>query len=232
MFTLTVQHNLDEVFARMDAMVERQIPFAAAKALTATAQDVQAELTAELPVVLDRPTPFTLNAFGIRTARKDNLTSEVFVREAQSAYLERQIYGGVRAPGPHGIRLPGNIELNAFGNIPRGLTNRLKAAAQNGTLGPALAKRLQATGNRRKGAAPVQLFYGKPRGKGWDNAPVGIWRRIPGKPGKLIPLIVFEDTPATYEARLPFHEIATRTAQRMWPIRFNEALALALRTAR
>ena len=69
MFTLTVQHNLDEVFARMDAMVERQIPFAAAKALTATAQDVQAELTAELPVVLDRPTPFTLNAFGIQTAR-------------------------------------------------------------------------------------------------------------------------------------------------------------------
>ena len=210
----------------------KQVRFATAVALTRTAWDVKAGLRQESEAVFDRPTRFTVDAWGVKPATSASLTAVVYAKPAQAKYLALQITGGTRQPGTRGIRLPGNITLNAYGNIPRGLTDRLKAAAQNGTLGPALARRLQATRNRRKGAAPVQLFYGQPTGRGWENAPVGIWRRIPGHPGKLVPLILFEDTPARYRPRLPLEAIARKVIAQRWPINFAKAWERAVATAK
>lgn len=223
--------GIDALKRKLQGM-QKQIPFAGSVAVNRTAKDVQTGLRQESQSVFDRPTPFTLNAWAIKPSTKANLTAVVYARPAQARYLALQISGGTRQPGARGIRLPGNIQLNAFGNIPRGLTDRLKAAAQNGTLGPALARRLGATGNRRKKAAPVQLFYGQPVGKGWEHAPVGIWRRIPGNPGKLIPLIVFEDTPAQYRRRLDIEKVATRIVRQRFARHFSDAWRQAMATAR
>lgn len=231
MIHISIQHNIDATIKRLQAQ-QKQAAFAASVAINRTAKDVQAGLRQESEAVFDRPSPFTLNAWAVKPSTKANLTAVVYARPAQAKYLALQVAGGTRQPGAHGIKLPGNIQLNAFGNIPRGLTDRLKAAAQTGALGPALARRLGASGNRRKKAAPVQLFYGQPVGKGWEDAPVGIWRRIPGKPGKLVPLIVFEDTPAEYRKRLDIERVATRIVQQRFAAHFSRAWREAMATAR
>lgn len=232
---INISHNLAAV-RRTLGVQARQVSYAAAVALTRTAQDVQREIPAELDKVLDSPTPFTKRGTYIRAARRDSLRAEVGFRPIQARYMALQIEGGTVQPGAAGIKLPGNIQLNAFGNIPRGTIARLKAAAKDGSLGTVLAKRLNVNSNRRKGAAPIQLFYGQPTGRGWAGAPVGIWRRIPaatpGGKGKLVPVVVFEQQPARYRARFNFQALAQRTADRRFAGHFTTEFRKALATAR
>ena len=219
----------------LSRMIERQARYAVAVALTRTAQDVRAAIPAALDQVFDRPTTFTKQGTYLKAARRDTLVAEVGFRTIQARYLRLQAEGGVYMPREQGIKLPGNIQLNAFGNIPRGTIAKLKAAADNGQLSAALAKRLNVQGNRRKGAKPLQLFFGVPRGRGWEDAPLGIWRRVPGvgnEPGKLIPVIVFEDTPAKFRKRLDLGEIAKPVVARRWQANLAQAMANAMRTAR
>lgn len=221
---------------RYIAALGKQARFAMAVALTKTAQEIQRQIPGELDRVLDRPTNFTKRGTYVKAARRDTLFAEVGFRAIQARYMRYQIEGGEVDPGAAGIKLPGNIQLNGFGNIPRGTIARLKAAAKNGALGGVVAKRLNVQGDRRKGAAPIQLFYGQPTGKGWEKAPVGIWRRLPpstpGGKGKLIPVVLFEDTPARYRRRFDFAGLAVKTVRQKFPQLFNAALQNALRTAR
>lgn len=221
---------------RQLGIAEKQVRFAVAVALTKTAQDVQREAPAQMERDLDRPTDFTKRGLYIQAARRDNLMSVVGFKDRQSKYMTKQVEGGTYQPGPAGIKLPGDIQLNAFGNIPRGLVKKLKAAAKDGSLGKVVARRLGADGDRRKGAAPIQLFLGKPQGKGWEDAPMGIWRRIPpstpGGRGKLIPVIVFEDTPAVYKPRFDFLKLGQRIVATKFEGHLRTALITAMRTAR
>lgn len=235
MLKITVTHNLDAV-RRTFGVQAKQVNFAAAVALTRTAQDVQRAIPAALEKALDNPTEFTKRGTYIRPARRDRLESEVGFRPVQARYMALQIEGGTVQPNAAGIKLPGNIQLNAFGNIPRGTIARLKAAAKDGSLGPAIAKRLNVQGNRRKGAAPIQLFYGQPAGRGWDNAPVGIWRRIPpatpGGKGKLVPVVLFDQKPARYRARFEFKALAQATVDARFAAHFQAEFRKAIATAR
>ena len=229
---IRVTTNFDQTIAWLGG-IQKQVGFATAVALTRTAAQIKAALPAELDRVFDRPTPFTKRGLYLKAARKDSLQAEVGFMDRQAAYLRLQLTGGQRTPGPRGIRLPGNIELNAFGNIPRGLTDKLKAAAKDGSLGAAVMRRLGVGAkDRRKGAAPIQLFYGRPQGKSWAGAPMGIWRRVPGRPGKLVPVIVFEDTPARYKRRLDLEQFARPIVQREFSQQFDRALRDALASAR
>lgn len=232
---INVTDNMPRV-KRFLATAQKQGRFALAMALTRTAQDVQSAIPAELERALDSPTEYTKRGTFIVAARKDRLQATVGFKDRQARYMALQIAGGVRRPGTAGIKLPGNIQLNSFGNIPRGTIARLKAAAKSGKLGTVVARRLNVDGNRRKGAAPIQLFYGQPTGKGWENAPVGIWRRVPpstpGGKGKLVPVVVFEDTPARYSRRFNFHGLAARTVAARFGINFSTAFETAMRTAK
>ena len=210
---------------------EKQVCYATAVALTRTAKAVKEAMPAALERSLDRPTPFTKKGLYVRAATPSNLTAEVDFMDIQARYMQLQIGGGTRSPGSRGIKLPGNIVLNTFGNIPKGMIDKLKAAAQSGQLSKAIGRKL-GLGNRRKGAAPIQLFFGKPIGRRWDNAPVGIWRRIPGPPGKLVPVILFEDKAAQYKPRFDFEREAGQVVQAEWTGQFDAALAEAMGTAR
>jgi hypothetical protein len=232
---IKIEHNIDVVMAKLSGQ-QRQVSFAAAVALTRTAAQIKAALPAELDRVFDRPTPFTKRGIYLKAARRDSLTAEVGFMTRQASYLRIQATGGTRQPTARGIRLPGNVELNAFGNIPRGTIARLKAAAKSGKLGTVVARRLNVDSNRRKGAAPIQLFYGQPTGKGWENAPVGIWRRVPpstpGGKGQLIPVVLFDKTPARYRKRFNFEALGADVMRRRFQANFNTAFASAMRTAR
>ena len=231
---ISVQTNRTQLLAALRGQ-QKQVDFAIAQALTKTAKAIKEALPAELDKVFDRPTPFTKRGTYLKIATRDNLVAEVGFRDIQAKYLKLQAEGGTYNPGEAGIRLPGNIQLNTFGNIPRGMIAKLKAAAENGQLSAAIAKRLNVQGNRRKGTAPLQLFFGVPRGRGWEDAPLGIWRRIPGangSPGKLVPVIVFEDTPAQYKRRLDMDAIARPVVAREFAKNLNEAVRRALASAR
>lgn len=223
-------NGLDKVIAHVTGM-QKQLRYAAAVALTRTAGAVKDAMPAALDRALDKPTPFTKKGLFVNRADKSTLAATVGFMDRQASYLRYQISGGTRTAGARGIKLPGNIELNAFGNIPRGLVDKLKRAAQDGSLGKGIAKRL-GVGNRRKGSAPIQLFYGKPTGRGWEKAPMGIWRRVPGSPGKLVPVIVFEDTPARYRPRFDFRRAAFDVVRREWDRQFARAFSDALRSSR
>lgn len=224
--------NLEIVKANIAGM-GRQLAYAASRALNATARKVADAMPAEIEQAIDRPTPFTKRGVRVlRWSNKGNLQAVVGFMDAQARYMRYQIEGGTRQAGPRGIKLPGNITLNTFGNIPKGVIDQLKAAAKGGGLSNTIARRLQAGGNRRKGAAPVELFLGQPRGKGWENAPMGIWRRIEGNPGKLVPVVVFEKKAARYRPRFDFRKKAEAVVDRHWQAEFNAALAEAMRTAR
>lgn len=236
------------------ANAKKQTEFAAAVALTKTAKRAQADMPAALQRALDQPTAYTQRGTYITPARRDKPEAVIGFKDRQAKYMAYQIAGGVYNPGAAGIKLPGDITLNTFGNIPRGTIAKLKAAAKGGSLSNAIARRLgreidsgsaagdtayqrlNMHGNRRKRAAPIQLFMGRPAGKGWENAPMGIWRRIPpaspGGKGKLVPVIVFEDTPARYRARFDMRGMVAGVAARYLQTEFNTALDQALRTAR
>src|SRR4051794_26909518 len=82
----------------LDDAAKRQVPFATAKALTATADAARIAVTRSLPHVLDRPTPFTLRSVRISPARKSDLTARVFVMDKQAEYLAIQETGGDATP--------------------------------------------------------------------------------------------------------------------------------------
>ncbi len=224
--------GLDALTAKLGAQA-RQIPFAMSKALNATAKKVVEAMPAEIAKSIDRPTPFTQRGVRILSyANKSKLAVTVGFMDTQAKYMAYQIAGGVRQPKSAGIRLPGNVVLNAFGNIPKGLTKQLKDAALQGRLSKDISYKLQAFGNRRKKAAPIELFYGQPAGAKWAKAPVGIWRRIPGNPGKLVPVIIFANKPAQYKPRFDFQRKALVVVGAEWSRQFDAALADALRTAK
>jgi hypothetical protein len=225
--------GMEAVRARLSGM-GKQVAFAASKALNATGKQIADAMPAEIERAIDKPTAFTKKGVRVlKYANKGNLEVTVGFMAAQAKYMEFQTAGGSFTPGKKGLKLPGGITLDSYGNIPRGIIAKLKSAAGGSlVLGGTVERRLGVAGNKRKGAAPVQLFYGIPRGKGYEKWPVGIYRRIPGNPGKLVPIILFPNKTAKYKARFDFQGKAKAIVAREWPAQFDLALADALRTAK
>jgi hypothetical protein len=118
-------------FARMQRLLSdferRQFPFAAAKALTATAKAAQVDVTRGMSSAFDRPTPFTERSIAVQPAQKTLLEAEVFVRPIQARYLGLQEAGGTRRPKRKALVIPAGIKLNPFGNIPNQALKRVLA---------------------------------------------------------------------------------------------------------
>ncbi len=127
MIVFSVTSNIKEVTDKLFGYLRRQIPYATARALTKTAQDVQADVTKELPKVFDRPNPFTMRAIAYDPANKSSLTSRVYIRPIQAAYLGLEITGGTRRPKKKALVLPTDYPTDQYGNIPRGTIKKLLA---------------------------------------------------------------------------------------------------------
>jgi len=127
--SINVRSTLSQIAKDIARDFRSQIPFATAKALTATAQDLQVALNAKVETVFDRPTPFTKKAIGITIANKSSLTARVFVKDIQAQYLGLQIEGGTRTPKGRALVVPAGLRLNQYGNIPRGKLKALLARA-------------------------------------------------------------------------------------------------------
>lgn len=112
----------------MADVAKRQIPFAMANALTATAGRVGLDWQDEMRTHLDRPTPFTQNSVAVNGARKSNLVATVRIKDIAAAYLEPFVVGGPHFLGAKkGLLTPKNVPLNAYGNLSKGKLAALKA---------------------------------------------------------------------------------------------------------
>src|SRR5690606_35449046 len=134
----------------LDRLEREQLPFAAALALTRTAQATSAGLRTEMQRVFDRSTRATLNSLFSEPAPKGKMGARVWINdgngrsrvgEARAAirWLEPQVYGGPR--GMKGVEkilqrrgvlgacqfvVPGEAApLDQHGNIKRGQLNRI-----------------------------------------------------------------------------------------------------------
>lgn len=126
MLTISVATEFEAMRLTLNDFGRDQLPFAAARALTRLAQSGRDEVKRGLPVVFDRPTPFTSRGVTIRSATKRALEAAVVVLPAQAAYLRLQEEGGTRQPKKSALVKPAVIRLNQYGNIPHRALARAK----------------------------------------------------------------------------------------------------------
>lgn len=139
---VSVSTDLARFAATLNRLGREQLPYAAALALNSTARTAREVVTRELPLIFDAKgapsTPFTMRAIGTLSARKNNLTAEVFVKDQQAKYLRIEETGGIRTSRPgKPVLIPVDVARNAYGNIPRGLLRKLLADPESYFLGRA-----------------------------------------------------------------------------------------------
>jgi hypothetical protein len=192
-----------DVVAKRAKELKGQVRYGTAVALTKTAQQARDVVKASLPVVFDRPTPFTMSSVTIKPASKSNLVSTVLIKDLQAQYLAMQETGGEGVPQPGSpINLPVEQRTNAYGNISRGAIGRAKATGnvfvadgkgRTADLPPGLYQRL--------GVRKRKVGVGIPRGSRAGMVTTGR-----GKQKSLVKLLVAFEQAARYRPRLGFHE--------------------------
>ena len=162
-------------------------------AVNEVAEAARLDLVDAMVGAFDRPTPFTIAGAAVLPARISTTRDPaalVFIQDRQAAFLDLQIYGGVRRAGAYattrlGPLVPGKDgPKDAYGNLPRNFVQRtLRDAA----------------------VAWVTLKPGEP--------PALVWRTKAGL--EILALIVRE---AHYDKpRLPFYDLVERAVAREWP---------------
>lgn len=140
MIHINVTHNFKQVSDAM-ASAKRQVPFAIARALTKTAQDVKTAQQKEIEKVFDRPTRYTMNSVFMKPATKVRPEAEVWLKwgSRPEHYLLPHIKGGARPLKRFEDRMvkvgllkaserlvpTGLAPVDAFGNIGRGAITRI-----------------------------------------------------------------------------------------------------------
>lgn len=220
---ISVKDNVREVLSFTDRL-SAQYEFAVASSLTRVVKTVRDAMPAEVEKALDKPTPYTKGGFYFTPAQKQRLTAVVGVKDRQAQYLAYQVDGGVRAPSKTALRLPANVDLNAYGNLPPGLIRQLVARARAG-------RRATKTQSARFGVSQeLDLFYGDPA----DGRPAGIYKRVSigATRQQLIPIVVFPKQAAKYERRFDFRGRARAIVLANFEPTLRQAWAQAKATAR
>lgn len=252
MVTLTLKNNFPEVQKYLEAQ-QKQAAFAAAVALTRSAQDVRKAEYAEMQHVFDRPTPYTMRSLFVKPATKQRLEAKVWVKDDRAGsgtpaerYLLPQIEGGPR--GMKGFELalqragymrqgfkavPGRFaRLDAYGNVSYGqiiqILSQLRITLTAGHQRNISTDPKKAARARQRAGGQYVAF---PDGRG--KLPPGIYQRRDFAHGGAAPRPIFIFVrQVTYRRRFDFHGVGERTFQKVFPAHFEHAFAEAMRTAR
>jgi len=223
-FQLSLKGDMKKFTKRLNSLQRKQIPFAAARALTKTAQDAKIAVVGEMKKTFKSPTRFTLNSIFVKTATKKNLFAVVGIKNiagvgtAPSKYLQAQIHGGRRklkplekllqSKGllPSGMRIvpARGIKLNKFGNVTRARVSKVVSGLSGKSMG-----------KKSVFAAKIKNVH-------------GVWEKS-GKNIKLLFLFV-KDT--RYTKKLDFMKIVKRRVATRFPVHFRQSLKIALASAR
>lgn len=235
--------DFDDELASLE---EKQIPFAAALALTRTAQGVKEVLVTSMRTVFDRPTPYTLNSLRVFPATKEKLVARVWMKdesvkaEPATRWLTPEIYGGdrrtkrverqLRERGilPEGkYVVPGaGAKLDKYGNMNRGQVTKALSGIGGYTQQGYDANATDSARSVKKGNYRRYFVMHGP-----DRQPIGIAERTAkGKDG-LAMILAFVSKP-TYRKTFDFYQIAQREAEARLRDEAVKAVAEARRTRR
>lgn len=251
MFSVTVKHDLDRMISRLTDLQTKHVPFATARALTWTAQDVKDAERKEIERVFDRPTPWTLNSLFIKPATARQLSALVWLKDEASkgtpaaTYLHPEVFGGARVQKrferalqyagvlPKGMfAVPGSAaKVDAYGNMSSGqivqILSQLRAQATAGYEsrigGAAFDKKKVARAVKRQGYRifALQKRHGK--------LLPGIYARYQFAHGTSVkPLMIFVKGAPKYRVRFQFFEVAERVSLARFPLHFQVSLAQAV----
>ncbi|MFC3674673.1 hypothetical protein [Ferrovibrio xuzhouensis] len=235
-FKVSFSRDIGKFAKGLEDIKQKQFPFAAARALTQTAQAVKEAERQKMQSVFDRPTRFALNSLYVKPATKNRLYANVFFREFASKgtpavkYLGPEVYGGKRrvkrferAMQMAG-KLPKNMavvpgkgaRVNSYGNMSPGQITQILSDLRASS---------DATQNRGDGKR-AKYFVGKP-----GNGPMGVWMRKGRKARDITPVMLFIEVPS-YNKLLPFYETAVRVSREVFEPKFRKSLDDAIRTAK
>lgn len=85
MLEIKITSNLKDVLLRLDAFTARQLPFAMAQAINATATRVQAAEQTNIKSTFDNPTPFTQKSVEVNKALKASPVAGVYIKKILAA---------------------------------------------------------------------------------------------------------------------------------------------------
>lgn len=248
MLTVKLQ-GFDKALANI-AGLQKQVAFAASKALNVTAKKVQARVVQEMGTAFDRPTPYTLRSFALlKPATKAELTAIVGLKDRAGSkarmppaeLLAHQFSGGGRTwkglerylqraglIGAGEYVAPGaGSRLDSFGNLSRGQIQQIISQLRIGIDPAAYASK--SARSRRNVKKAGRIFWA--RGNERDgHLPRGAWIDMGGSVG-LRPLLLVVSRP-TYRRRIDLERIAREVVGREFGPAFDAALADAIRTAR
>lgn len=217
MLSLSVRCDTSALERKLQDLVQKQIPFATARALTGTAKKVQQAERDNMTAVLDRPRPFTLQGVTISPATKNNLKATVDVKPITAAYLEPYQFGGQNKLNGRALLKPINMTLDQFGNIPRRKIAQLKARSDI-FIGKIKTRNGMVNGVWQRPASPKK--NGKRRSTRGANTT-----------GKFLLLIKFTDAHPVKQ-NLGYFSLAEKIITANFGIEFQKALQDALATSR
>lgn len=254
--------GLRERLQTLNRFEREQLPFAAALALTRTAQVVAEDLRAEMLAVFDRPTPATLNSLYIQPATKQKMEALVFIKDGRNTtasgggvageagrwgkgraaikWLTPEVFGGPRddkgveallrrrgvlSQGQYVV--PGEkMQLDQYGNIPRGRLNQILSGAGLFTEVGSNANATDSKRSRAKGHGSRYFVMHDA-----NRQPFAVAERTgKGRSGLRI-VLAFTKRPS-YSKALDWFVVAERSAEDALPIEFEKAMAQALATRR
>lgn len=228
---MEVKIDISGALKKIDDLARDQAPFAAALALTRTAQAVKADLRAAMQSAFEHPRRYTLGSLAIKRATKQALRAEVYVRSPSVARaLSVEITGGRRDKAiekflgdviPAGMfAVPGSeARLGADGKVSIAWLQQLRSAL--GITGNVSAS----TKRRRRMPTSANVFVlPEPHGR----LKPGIYQR---SARQVLPLIIFTRQPS-YRAKFDFYGIGERSVREHFPEEFRKAAEEAMRTAR
>lgn len=126
MIGISVKSDLKKLTRSLGDLAAKQVPFAKAQAINATAKRVQVAEAENIRKTFKSPTPFTQNSVATKRATKSNPTAIVYVRDIAAKYLQPYETGGVHVLPGLALLNPKNIPLNAYSQLPRGIVDKLK----------------------------------------------------------------------------------------------------------
>tara|TARA_B100001778_G_scaffold192618_1_gene158781 strand:+ start:216 stop:941 length:726 start_codon:yes stop_codon:yes gene_type:complete len=233
--TFDVTSDINKALKGLEALDEKNISFAVAKAMTLTGQYAQKKLKVSLAAAIDRPTPYTMNSTFVTFAKPSKLFMEVGIKNMSRGsrvpagrYLQSLIKGGrptykavdlaaSKIAGYRGVLVPSKqspIKMNRYGNIT--LANYKKViggARNNGAYYIAPVKR----------GSNVKAVYQRKTGF------IGRTSTIASNTSRLF---VLQPNPAMRQRQLNLPIILGRTVQENFPKfmkqRFNNEVAMKL----
>lgn len=189
----------------------REMPFAIAKGLTKTAQDVQAEVIRTLPDKFTLRTgwykPNTPFGFKITKATKQNMAATVYSR---APWLQLQETGGTKTANGHRVAVP----FVSMSGMKPGVQYGVKRTKRD------LIQKSQKPRNLQK----AFIIHGK-------RGDLLAQRTGRGKSSILRIMYALEQQ-TQIKPRLFFHQTAQQVVNRVWRMNLSDAIDYALKTSR